>query len=178
MTAKELAELLLQTPDLEVYTEECHVPDFSDAYYSVEKVIGITKTPDGIFINNEYISGKEPRSPSQKPQIGSVRIMLKDGQWFRQGNDGLSVHNLHDFIEYGFFITYGGWNSENWLMYDESRVDDYISSKIEDTETEPYSSIEVQYIEILTEVHSDTWHETWQKFSFGEALEFVKARII
>lgn len=178
MTAKELAELLLQTPDLEVFTEECHVPDFSDAYYSVEKVIGITKTPDGIFINSEYIQFKEPRSPSQKPQIGSVRIMLNDGKWFYEGNDGLSARNLRDFIEEGFFITYGCWNQDNWLMYDESKVDDYISSKIEDTETEPYNSTEVKYVEILTEVHPDTWHETWQKFTFEEALEFVKAGII
>lgn len=120
MKAKDLAALLLQTPDLEVYIEDYHCPDFDDGYHYTNGTNGVTRTPDGIFINLDSIN-HYPKSPSDKPQIGAIGIMMKDGNWFKLRMDEHDLSALRYYDENGYICNYISWHDDYYVLAPEDR---------------------------------------------------------
>jgi hypothetical protein len=174
MKAKDLADLLLKTPDANVYIEDYNSPDFDDGYYYTSSINGVQKTPDGIFLtlsdDNEH-----PRAPSDVPKLTEIRIRMTDGTWFKFGSDAGTIDDLVYFNECKYISTYVGWHEGTYTLYEEgSLTDGYVYDKIDSTGNTSYTTNYVDFVEILTEYNEDTWEVTWQKFKFEEALEFVK----
>lgn len=179
MKAKELAALLLQNPDADVFYEGYSSQDFGDSFNFSESVVGVQTTPSGIFISTEYIESNEPLAPSDKPKTGAVRIQLFDGTWFRVGDNGCDVSNLRDFMENGYICNYVDWHSGTWLLTTPDFTDGgYIDEKMGQIDTTHYTTDDVLHVEVITEVPEDTWKPVWQKFKWEEVLEFIKAGII
>jgi|AGFT01.1.fsa_nt_gi hypothetical protein len=179
MKAKDLAALLLENPEADVFHEGYYTQDFGDSFHFSERVVGIQTTPSGFFISTEYIENNDPLAPSDKPQVGAVRIQLFDGTWFRCGEQGCNVSNLRDFMENEYICNYVDWHSGTWILTVPGYSDGgYIDGKIGELHTTHYTTDDVLHVEIITEVPDDTWKPVWQKFKWEEALEFIKAGII
>lgn len=174
MKAKELAELLLKTPDADIFIENYTIPDFGDSFYDSESVIGIKQTPSGIFLSTEPLD-YYPVSPSDIPKLNHIRIFMTDGTWFKFGENSGSIDDLKYFDEYKYISNSVGWHEGTYTLYQEGSItDEYIYDKINSTGNTSYTNNEVDFVEILTEYDKDTWEVVWQKFKFDEALEFVK----
>lgn len=175
MKAKDLADLLLKTPDANVYIEGYNSPDFDEGYYYTNGIEGVQKTPDGIFLtlsdDDQY-----PKAPSDIPKVNSIRIFMTDGTWFKFGSNTGTTDDLVYFNECKYISNYVGWHDATYTLYEEgSLTEGYVYDKINSAGgNTSYISKEVDFVEILTEYDKDTWELTWQKFKFEEALEFVK----
>lgn len=174
MKAKELAALLLQTPDLEVYVEDYNCPDFDDGHYYTNGTMGITLTPDGVFIDICSIDNY-PKSPSDKPQIGSIDIMMNDGEWFKLNTQ--SEHDLSVLVEYadsGYICNYIGWH-ENYYVLAESDIDDeYVQREINNHLSTHYLPSDIDYVRILVGLDEYTWEPVYKQFSIEEAIEYAQ----
>lgn len=174
MKAKDLAELLLKTPDANVYIEEYNSPDFDDGYYYTNGIEGVQKTPDGIFLTLGD-DDENVKAPSDIPKVNCIRIFMTDGTWFKFGSNSGSTDDLNLFNECKYISNYVGWHDATYTLYEKGTITDgYVYDKINSTGNTSYTCEDVDFVEILTEYDEDTWELTWQKFKFDEALEFVK----
>lgn len=175
MKAKDLADLLLKTPDANVYIEGYNSPDFDDGYYYTNGIGGVQKTPDGIFLTLSDDDDQYPKAPSDIPKMNSIRIFMKDGTWFKFGSNDGTTDDLVYFDECKFISNYVGWHDGTYTLYEAGSITDgYIYDEINKTGNTSYTCEDVDFVEILTEYDAYTWEITWQKFKFEEALEFVK----
>lgn len=173
MKAKELAELLLKTPDADIFIENLITQDFGESFHETESVIGIKQTPSGIFLSTETLD-YYPTAPSDYPKMGSIRIKLLDGTWFKFGDKSGTVDELREFNECWYISTYIAWQYGTYILYSDLIQSEHIKEKIEKTTSIAYHVRDVDFVEILTEINPESWEVVWQKFKFDEALEFVK----
>lgn len=176
MKAKDLAALLLQNPELDVYHEDYHMPEYSDGFHTVESVDGIKITPGGIFLDMNYIQGDTDnlKPPSQKPRIDSFRIKLNDDEfpYFMIGYD--SDEDGHYFFEH--FLNSDSYHSyvynNTWMLYDENaELSEYHQNKLDETGIERFSLSDVEYVEVLTSF-DDQWVPSYDKMSFADAMQY------
>lgn len=174
MKAKELAKLLLEHPEMDVFNEEYHVPEYSDGYNSVNSLNGITITPGGVFLNFNYLPGDTDylKPPSLKPEIDTFRIKLKDTEHpyfcIRDEDDGkyFFEHFLNENAYYSYVC------SNTWILYDENaELDDYTTNKLDELWVEKFTLEDVDYVEVLSSF-DDQWVSTYDKMSFSEAMQY------
>ena len=172
MKAKDLAALLLQTPEAEVYIEEYYSADFSDSYYYTNGTSGVTCTPSGVFINTTDID-EYPKAPSDKPRIGAIGIMMKDGEWFklRMDEHGLSV--LADYANSGYICNYISWHDDYYVLCPSDFKDGWVQETIAKTGSTHYTPDEVDYVQILAGLDDTTWNPIYIKLSFDEAIKYA-----
>lgn len=173
MKAKDLAALLLQTPDLEVYIEEYESPDFDDGYHYTNSCDGITQTPDGIFINTSIISGSEPRAPSNMPRIGTIDIMMKDREWFRFGYTYHDLSQLVDYSECGYICNYVSWEHGYYAISPVDIDDDWVQEHIQSSGNTHYEPDDVDYVRVLVGFDQTTWEPEYKHFTFDEAIQYA-----
>lgn len=175
MKASELAALLLQNPDADVYVQTCHSSIYGDWYNLAESCNGITSTPSGTFIDISSVPREmDIKKPCDIPLIGASRIKLDS--------------TVHDFLpvtrDYDDYIS----DLDNGWFWTELKTEGYYYSFISDSENvifnynaeyqtdyqvqdeHVYTVDDVQYVEVLTELDSE-WNETWTRMSFEEAYE-------
>lgn len=172
MKAKELAALLLQTPDLEVYIEEYNAPDFDDGFYSTSGCCGITRTPDGIFIDTCSIDCY-PKSPSDKPSVGAIAIMMTDGQWFKLRMDQHDLSVLVDYSECGYICNYISWDDLYFSLCPDDIQDSWVREHMEETGSTHYTPEDVDYVKVLVDIDPETWNPEYKHFTFDEAIAYA-----
>lgn len=177
MKAKELADILLKNPEKEVYIEVYHAPDFDDGFYSTERISGTEKTPDGIFLHSTPTPITEaPRSPSNKPQIDDISIMMADGEWFLLPEHDCNLSTLRDYAEMGYICNYIGWH-ENYYVLAELDIDDeYVQREINNHLSTHYLPSDIDYVRILVGLDEDTWKPVYKQFSIEEAIEYAQGK--
>lgn len=176
MKAKYLAALLLQTPDLEVYIEDYHCPDFDDGYHYTNSTTGVTRTPDGIFINIESCDGY-PKSPSEKPRIGTIAIMMKDGKWFKLSMDEHNLSVLKEYDESGYICHYIGWHDDYYILAPDDIADGWVKENIDKIGSTHYTPDEVDYVQVLVGLNDADWSPIYQNFTFEEAVKYSKGEL-
>lgn len=176
MKAKDLAALLLQTPDADVYIEEYYSADFSDDYYYTSEATGVTKTPDGIFIDISSIESY-PKSPSERPGIGTISIMMTDGAGFKLRQDDQDLSVLQDYAESGYICNYIGWHENYYILAPNDIEDDWVREHIEDASSTHYTPDEVDYVQILVGLEEETWNPIYIQLSFDEAIKYAREKI-
>lgn len=172
MKAKDLAALLLQTPDAEVYIEEYHCPDFDDGYHYTNETTGVTRTPDGVFIDICSID-KYPKSPSERPQIGAIGIMMKDGEWFKLRMDDHDLSVLADYANSGYICNYISWHDDYYTLCPIDIQDEWVQETMAKTGSTHYTPDEVDYVQILAGLDDETWNPIYIKLSFDEAIKYA-----
>lgn len=175
MKAKDLAALLLQTPDLDVFVEDYHSPDFDEGYYYTNTTTGITRTPDGIFINIETLDRNipDPKAPSEKPKINTIAIKMKDDKWFKLSLNDHNISVLRDFNEYGYICHYIGWHDDYYVLAADDCPEEYIQEKINDSSSTHYTPEQVDYVQILVGLDEVTWNPIYIQLSFDEAIKYA-----
>lgn len=172
MKAKDLAALLLQTPDLEVYIEDYHCPDFDDGYHYTNGTTGVTRTPDGIFIDIDSVN-HYPKAPSERPRIGTISIMMTDGEPFKLRQDDQDLSVLQDYVESGYICNYIGWHENYYILAPNDIEDDWVREHIEDASSTHYTPDEVDYVQILVGLEEETWNPIYIQLSFDEAIKYA-----
>lgn len=176
MKAKDLAALLLQTPDLEVYIEDYNSPDFDDGYYFTNSTTGVTRTPDGIFIDISSCEGY-PKAPSDKPRIGTIAIMMKDGQWFKLRPDDSDLSVLKQFDESGYICNYIGWHEDYYIISEPDFPDEWLQGHINRSSSTHYVPSDVDYVQVLVGLNDEDWTPVYQKFTLEEAIKYSKGEL-
>lgn len=179
MKAKELAALLLQTPESEVYFETLQFDSYGDSYNQTHKVRGLGEsTPDGIFIEHDYLGMREHvKTPTNKPIIGSARIKLDSFVHdhlpsdcnYSSGPSDLDTGSFwEELFREGQYYSYVS-NGDSVIFEHSTKVSNSLGYDYGDRTV--YSAEDVEYVEVLTEL-DDLWNETWIKMSFEEAYEY------
>ena len=169
MKAKDLAALLLQTPELEVYIEDYHCPDFDDGYHYTNSTTGVTRTPDGIFINISSCEGY-PKAPSEKPRNNSISIMMNDGEWFKFRDNENTLSVLRDYSEYGYICNYVDWHNDYWILAQEDSKDGWIQEHMNSTF---YSPEQIDYVQIQVGLDEATWNPIYIQLTLEEAIKYA-----
>ena len=186
MKAKDLAELLLQNPDLDVFVEEMRDTRDGDYYYHPSEVGSVQLTPSGVFLTLsvvDYKSSLDIQNPHKKPVLYSTKIKLEDHdplypemipEYFPCIGDG---YDEHDDLTTGYFwqslMDYGYYESyipgENKVYFITTDPPEYA-----DEDSDIYIPEDVLSVEVLTHVDDATWDCTWSTMTFEEAYEFFK----
>lgn len=175
MKAKELAELLLQNPESNVYIEELKLVDFGDSYYSTEKVEGIEITPDGVFIKSTHVENQyELKRPSTKPKVGTFIIELDTGLKIDYTDLDKYESEYPSASNFNYSVSTGEFH-----FYHEDEItiialDDSVKNMYnDDTRYVVYDISSVEKFNILTNFDEE-WNCTWKEMTFEEAKEFYK----
>lgn len=181
MKAKDLAALLLQNPEMEVFYEDYIHVDFGDSYHTVKSVDGVNVTPGGVYLDINYIQNKNEfglKPPSSCPVIDTIRIKLDDEEFpylpFEENSsDNYGEYFFRDYAEEKTFYTFSG--SEKFILYDssvdESSRCDYTNKEIEDNFSIIFDISKVEYVEVLTSF-DDQWNPTYTNMTFDEAMSY------
>lgn len=176
MTAKELAEILLRTPDKQVYIEEHHAPEFSDWYTSVSTIDGSVESPDGIFLqysSMEYEEEKKLKAPHNVPKIDSIRMFqtvdgVEEEILSSEHDDcALNLHDLMSDMEY-----YG----EVSLYNDGEYI--YIRKETTNPKECDYPEIltsEITRIQVIVTI-DDQWEPVYKDMTFDEAEQYFLSK--
>lgn len=184
MKAKELAELLLKTPDLDVFIQEMQCDRDGDYYYTASTIDGVLmETPSGIFLANNSLGWEETiKKPSDIPPIGEARIKLNEE---KTGFDYFPVHRQYASgdtdLETGWFWT-ELQNEGHYYSYQDYDTDVVLQSA--DKPYEHYNDYDafdtvdftdIEYVEVRIGINPD-WSEVWEQMSFEEAIQYFKKR--
>lgn len=184
MKAKELAELLLKTPDAEVFIEESQCDRDGDYYYTASAIDGIlTSTPSGIFlISNPTDWNSNVKNPSDAPIVGEARIKLNEE---KTGYDYFPVHRQYasgdtdletgwfwnELANEGHYYSYQDYDVDVVLQFPDNPYEHYNN----DDDFDIISTEDIEYVEVRTALNKD-WTEVWEQMSFEEAVQFFKKR--
>lgn len=180
MKAKELAELLLQNPEDEVFIETLQSDSCGDFYHQTHKIGGIAeRTPDGTFINMDWIAIRdmEIKSPSTKPLIGAARIKLDsllyeylpcDDHWDSRRSDLDNGEFWRELFVDGHYYCYV-YNGDSVVFEHSTKIKDSVGLDYGDRTV--YGADDVEYVEVLTAL-DDEWNETWVEMTFEEAYDY------
>ena len=179
MKAKELAALLLQNPEDEVFIETLQSDSCGDYYHQTHKLSGLAeRTPDGTFLNMDWMSIREEiKTPSNKPLIGAARIKLDsleynflpcDDNWDSRRSDLDNGEFWRELFRDGHYYCYV-YNGDSVIFEHSTKVDDSVGLDYGDRTV--FGAEDVEYVEVLTAL-DDNWNETWIKMSFEEAYEY------
>lgn len=175
MKAKELAELLLQTPDANVYIEILHTSDWDDNWHETSTITGVQKTPSGIFLKDEYLEVEPRHCPSTKPVISTVGFRMKDGKWFPYRND--DPYNIYDLIQYKkdqYLICYGDFLGQTYILTPADNNDEYIVGELAESRVKHYTPEDIDYVEVLVGIDEETWVPVTQHLTLSAAISLAE----
>ena len=81
MKAHELAQLLLNGPDVECYIVNCEMGYYdSDPYYAFDGIVGISNVyiKDGLIIETGYVNRDEIQCELDLAELGRVKFVISD----------------------------------------------------------------------------------------------------
>lgn len=179
MKAKELAALLLQNPEDEVYIETLQSSSDGDYYHQTNKISGIAeRTPAGTFINMEWMSIREEiKSPSTKPLIGAARIKLDsylydflpcDDSWDSGRSDLDNGSFWHELFTDGYYYCYV-YNGDSVIFEHSTEIAHDIGYNYGDRHV--FTPEDVEYVEVLTSI-DENWEQTWTRMTYEDAYEY------
>lgn len=182
MKASELAELLLQTPDEEVYFVTAECDRDGDYYYHAHSIKGKEHTPDGLFLTHDSLWRHNgdfiPRMPCDTPSLGYAKIKLKnrdpdyqleyypEEDTYSEDNTS-SLHTLYFWREIqvdGYQMTY---HDDGCAVLIYSKEPEYM-----DDDAEVFKVDDIEHVEVITSVHPDTWEVETTIMTFQEAYDF------
>ena len=167
MKAKDLAALLMQNPEMEVYHEHMHIDDMCDSYYSPENVSGIEITPSGVFISTErmdYNSQQEIKTPHNKPRIGAIENVVFP--FYNAYEDPTTGEDLfRELLEDG--QVYG----QNGTVFtlDPNYEPDHNTWQF-------YTPQDVMEVKVLTDL-DDNWNPVYTSMTFEEAKNHFVSKL-
>lgn len=176
MKAKELAELLLKNPDMDVFLEETNFDDWDcSVYYTPSEVVDIQITPSGVFIKHNPMHRQDTTSlkmPSTEPVVGSLRVVLNCpiGELLCFSND--TSNHVQSFVEE--LLNYG--SVSDYVSF----IDEHI--RFVSQQTDVNYSTESGYVlspddctyEVLTS-YDDDWNCTYTEMTYDEMTEYAYA---
>lgn len=187
MKSHELAKLLLEQPDLEVFVETERREGEHRSYHSSALQPKFEITPDGLFVDvRDLVEGKPPQLI---PVIGSYFVHFKDGTITPSRLPGVRKHEVPtvQFFSTGEVrvVEYGSYNLEKCDSFQVLRMgleQDIILS----TNDEHFDKLDavftdgkrvmrlcdLSHISVLTSFDPDTWKPTYTDMSYDEMLAF------
>lgn len=177
MKAYELADLLLQNPEQDVFITHLVHDDYGDSYYDSLEITGIdSTTPSGLFLSADPIKrSTNVLKPTDKPIIGSVRIKLHNcnDEYFTCESDYYGdISCLDDGWFWRELINEGYYSA--YRSYAESIVFEHISTGIDHGDVTVYTPEDVEYVEVLTDLDENDWTCTWTKMTYKEAYDLFE----
>ncbi len=190
MKAKDLAALLMQHPEMEVYHEHMHIDDMCEAYYSPENVSGIEITPSGVYISTEridYNSQQEIKTPHNKPRIGAIDLVFHQDRLVEYDEDDGTTRTDVENVVFRFYNAYE----------DPTTGEDFFSELLNDGEVygqngtvfvldpnyEPdhntwqfYTPEDVMEVKVLTDL-DDNWNPVYTSMTFEEAKNHFVSKL-
>lgn len=172
MTARELAEKLLETPDLLVYTETLDSDRDGDYFHTAHAVDGVSFTPSGVFIKTEHINYQEEdsiRKPSMKPRLGQIRIVLNDNcsnDFFPLGrteSDSDGAYFFENLLDYGYHDSYDNFYNSYRFKFGNIELDP--------TDNTIYDVLDVKHVVVGVDI-DENWNVIDQTMSFEEAFAY------
>lgn len=189
MKAKDLAALLMQNPEMEVYHENWHSDDMCEVYYSPEIIDGIEITPSGVFIKTasvDFNDSREIKLPSNKPIIGTIDLVFhQERQIDTEDADGEPVVDVTN-------VVFPFYNSDSQPMHGN----DFFRELLEDGEVygcdgnvfaldenyEPdhntwqfYTPEDVMEVKVLTSF-DEQWNVQYTSMKFEEAKKYFETK--
>lgn len=173
MKAKELAALLLEYPDLEVYQEEHFSYEDGDHGSYANSVIGIAVTPSGIFFGTGDCQNDNVQTPSDCPRIHHFTIVLDDDTVFKVGSN-TELYQLCEYAEYGYMSNYVSWNDNYWILCEKDIPDGHIQAEMQHVWNTHVTPDRVKYVEISVAVDPVTWEVSYERFTLEGAIQFAE----
>lgn len=175
MKAKELAELLLKNPELDVFIEELNLVDFGDSFFSTDKVDGIEITPDGLFIKSSHVENYfSMKRPSTKPQIGTFIIELCTGLKIDYTDLDSHESDFPNASNFKYAIASNEFHFYHEDIITVVALDESIKEMYNDSFR--YKVYDINFVEkfhVLTNFDEE-WNCTWEEMTFEQAKEFYK----
>lgn len=185
MKAKELAALLMQNPEMEVYHEDMHIDDMCEVYYSAENVTGVEITPSGVFISTEHIDfddRQEIKTPHNKPRIGTIDLVFHQERLVEYDEDDGSIVTDVENVVFPFYNAYEDpTTGEDFFreLFEDGQVYGQDGTVfVLDPNYEPdhntwqfYTPEDVMEVKVLTDI-DDAWNPVYTSMTFEEARNF------
>lgn len=187
MKSHELAKLLLEQPDLEIFVETERREGTGRSYHSSALQPKFEITPDGLFVDvQDLVDGKPPQ---HIPVIGSYFVHFKDGTITPARLPNVSKHQVPtvQFFSTGEVreVEYGSYNLEKCDCYQVLRMglekaiilstnDEYFD-QLDPVYTENKRVMrlcDVSHISVLTSFDQDTWNCTYTDMTYDEVMAY------
>lgn len=179
MKAKELAELLLQNPEDEVFIEILQSSSDGDYYHQTHKLSGLAeRTPDGTFLNMDWMSIREEiKTPSNKPLIGAARVKLDsylydflpcEDSWDSRRSDLDNGEFWRELFNSGYYYCYV-YNGDSVIFEHSTEMNPNLGRDYVDRHV--FTPEDVEYVEVLTAL-DENWDQTWTRMTYEEAYEY------
>lgn len=174
MKAKELAELLLQNPEQEVYLEVTNYDDWDcSVYYTPSEVVDIQTTPSGIFIKHNSMYRQDTtglKMPSTEPVIGALKVVLNDPILEMKVFCSEDAQHVQSFVEE--LLNYKSISHWESLIHEDVRFVSENSNVDYSTDNGYIISPDDCTYEVLTSYDKD-WNCTYTEMTYDEMTAYA-----
>lgn len=200
MKSHELAKLLLEQPDLEVFAEVESWGELGRQFNTVNFDGKTQITPSGIFLSPAkfFKKGFSDKSPNDEPVLGSFLLFMSDGLVLKHKNDGsrisertvkylstgeskdkpptVSICGQHIItVEHdNHMVFHRPYESHIVLVTNKETYEQNPLYSSDDTKYEHRYLEDIDYVKVLVSYDELTWKPEYKSMSYAEALAYGK----
>lgn len=124
MKTHEIAKLLLEQPDQELFVIFTRYDESTDMSYTYHRsAAGVVSTPNDVFIDTKPTKQNSVKNyPNEKPNVGNFSILLKTGELYNFKYFNSEYHPLLEYVSYGSSILTDLESKNIVLVYSEQDI--------------------------------------------------------